>query len=89
MLSEREQQVLYQIEREILLADPRFVAGMRVGRPKPPREYRRHLSVLLIVIAILAFGTVVTTGNPVAVLVLLGVGILGLARFVSRRLDEV
>jgi hypothetical protein len=89
MLSERDEQVLNQIERGLLLADPRFVAAMRVGRPRPPREYRRGWSVLLVVLAVLAFGTVVTTGNPVALLVLLGIGIVGLARFVSRRFDEV
>jgi hypothetical protein len=88
MLSERDRQVLNQIEDALCEADPRFVAAMRDGRPKAPREYRRGLSLLLVVLGFVAFATVLGTGNPLAVMCLIGVGVVGLVRFVSRHLDE-
>jgi Flp pilus assembly protein TadB len=88
MLSERERQMLASIEADLSSVDPRFVAGMRSGRPFAPREYRRTWTVLLTVCGVLAFGTILVTGHPLAVVALLVVAIAAVVRFVSRRLDS-
>ena len=88
MLSERERQVLNQIEMGLSGADPRFAAGMRTGRPKAPREYRRALANLLLTWGFILCVVVILTGNPVAVVGFISVVIMGLVQFVRRRLDE-
>jgi hypothetical protein len=87
MLSERERQMLDSIEADLSLVDRRFVAGMRSGRPQAPREYRRTWTILLAVLGMLAFGAILVTGHPFAVVALISVAIAGLVRSVSRRLD--
>jgi hypothetical protein len=88
MLSERERQMLDSIEADLSLVDRRFVAGMRSGRPRPPREYRRTWTILLTALGVLAFGAILATGHPMAVVALVTVAVAGLVRFVSRRLDS-
>lgn len=80
MLSERERRMLDSIEAD-LSADRRFAAAMRSGRPQ---AYRRMSTTVLAVIGALAFGMALTTGNPLAVIVLVAVSIAGLVRVVSR-----
>jgi hypothetical protein len=89
MLSERDRQVLYSMEADLYSVDPRFVAGMRTGRPRVPREYRPTWTIVLFVLGLAAFGAVLVTGHPLAVVALLVVAIIGLVRAVSRRLDSV
>ena len=67
MLSERDRQVLYSMEVDLCSADPRFVAGMRSWRPRVPREYRPTWTIVLVVLGLLAFGVVLFTGHPAAV----------------------
>ena len=88
MLSERDRQVLYSMEADLYSVDPRFVAGMRTGRPRMPREYRPTWTIVLFVLGLLAFGVVLVTGHPLAVVALLVVAITGLVRAVCRRLDS-
>jgi hypothetical protein len=88
MLSERERQILHQMEMGLSFTDPRFVAAMRTGRPRPPREYRRTLFALLLVLGLASFVAVVVTGHPLALLALLATSITGLCRFVFRELDQ-
>jgi hypothetical protein len=88
MLSERERQMLDLIEADLSAGDRRFADAMRVGRPRPPREYRRTWMFVLLVLGVLAFGVVLFTGHPMAVVILTSVAIVGLIRFVSRRLDS-
>jgi hypothetical protein len=80
MLSERERRVFESIEAD-LSADRRFVAAMRSGR-SGTRE--RWWTVVLTIVGVLAFGMVLTTGEPLAVIVLVVVGIAALVRLVSR-----
>jgi Flp pilus assembly protein TadB len=88
MLSERDRQVLDSMEADLYSADRRFVAGMRSGRPRVPREYRRTWSIVLLVLSLLAFGLVLFTGHPLAVVALMAVAVVGLVRVVCRRLDS-
>jgi hypothetical protein len=88
MLSERDRQMLASIEADLSSVDPRFVAGMRSGRPRAPREYRRTWTILLAVFGVLAFGAILITGHPLAVVALLVVSVTAVVRFVSRRLDS-
>jgi hypothetical protein len=87
MLSERDRQVLSQIELGLAGADPRFVAGLRSGRPRRPREYRPTWLILLIVLGVAAFGAVLVSGSVYALIGLLAVGVAALVRFILRRLD--
>jgi len=87
MLSERERQMLESIEADLSSVDPRFAAGMRAGRPLAPREYRRTWTVLLAVLGVLAFGAILITGHPLAVVALVIVSITAVVRFVFRGLD--
>jgi hypothetical protein len=87
MLSERDRQVLNQIELALAGTDPKFVAGLRSGRPHRPREYRLTWAILLTVLGVGAF-VVAVSGNPIGLLMLAAVGVTGLFRFVSRRLDQ-
>ena len=80
MLSERERRVFESIEAD-LSADRRFVAAMRSDRLG---THRRWWTIALTIIGVLAFGMVLTTGEPLAVIVLVGVGIAALVRLVSR-----
>jgi hypothetical protein len=84
MLSERERRVLDSIEAD-LSADRRFVAAMRSGRPQ---AYGRRWTIVLTVVGVLAFGMALTTGEPVAVIVLVAVAIATLVRSMSPRLDS-
>jgi hypothetical protein len=88
MLSERDRQVLDSIEANLSAADQRFADGMRWGRPRAPREYRRTWSIVLTVLGLLACAAILTTGHPLAVMALVTVAITALVRFVSRRLDS-
>jgi hypothetical protein len=88
MLSERDRQMLDSMEADLYAADPLFVAGMRSWRPRVPREYRPTWTIVLFVLGLLAFGVVLITGHPLAVVALLVVAIIGLVRAVSRRLDS-
>jgi hypothetical protein len=87
MLSERDRQVLGQIEDSLTASDPKFVAAMRRGRPRAPREYGRLWMILLVVLGVASFVVVTATGHPLAVVSLIVVGVTGLVRFVSRHLD--
>jgi hypothetical protein len=87
MLSERDRRVLESIEADLFSADRQFVVGMRLGRPRPPREYRSIGTILLLVLGLIAFGVVLVTAHPLAVIVLVATAIGGLVRFVFRRLD--
>ncbi|GAA1031029.1 hypothetical protein GCM10009557_25020 [Virgisporangium ochraceum] len=87
MLSERERHLLELIEADLSAGDRRFAAAMRAGRPKPPREYRRTWTAVLVVLGLLGVVAVVVTGHWGAVLALVAVAVLGLVRFVRRRLD--
>jgi hypothetical protein len=87
MLSERERHLLELIEADLSAGDKRFVAGMRAGRPQPPREYRRTFMIVLAVLGVLGVVAVVLTGHWGAVLALVAVTLVGLVRFVRRRLD--
>jgi hypothetical protein len=80
MLSERERRVLESIEAD-LSADRRFAAAMRADRS---RSYRRRWTTVLTVTGGLAFGMALTTGEPLAVIVLVVVAIAALVRLVSR-----
>jgi hypothetical protein len=88
MLSERDRQVLDSMEADLYSTDWRFVAGMRSGRPRVPREYRPTWSIVLFVLGLLAFGVVLVTGYPLAVVALLVIAISGVVRAISRRLDS-
>jgi Flp pilus assembly protein TadB len=88
MLSERERQVLNQIELSLSVGDPRFVAAMRRGRPRSPREYRRALSTLLVVVGLPLCIVVVLTGHPLAAAGFVAVVVIGLIQYVRRRLDD-
>ena len=88
MLSERDRQVLNQIESGLASRDRRFVDAMRAGRPRAPREYRRTVALLLTLLWLLCLIAVIATGSPVAVLAMILVSIAGLVRFVSRRFDR-
>jgi hypothetical protein len=88
MLSERERRVLIQMEIGLLSADRRFVEAMRTGHPRPPREYRRTGTLLLMLLWLVSLIVVLATGNPIAVLAMILASIGGLVRFVSRRLDR-
>jgi hypothetical protein len=88
MLSERDRQLLDSMAADLYSADRRFVAGMRSGRPRVPREYRPTWMIVLVVLGLLAFGVVLVTGQPLAVVALLVVAVIGLVRAVSRRLDS-
>jgi hypothetical protein len=87
MLSERERHLLELIEADLAAGDKRFAAAMSAGRPKPPREYRRTWTVVLAVLAVLGTVAVVVTGHWGAVLALVAIAVVGLIRFVRRRLD--
>ena len=87
MLSERDRRVLESIEANLFTADRQFVMGMRTGRPRAPREYRQIGTILLLALGLAAFGVVLVTGHPLAVIVLVATAISGLVRFVFRRLD--
>jgi hypothetical protein len=87
MLSERERHLLELIEADLSAGDKRFAAAMRAGRPKPPREYRRTWTVVLVVLGLLAMVAVIVTGHWAAVLGLVAVAVVALVRFVRRRLD--
>jgi hypothetical protein len=80
MLSERERRVLESIEAD-LSADRRFVAAMRSN---VPRTHRRRWTVGLTVVGVLAFATVLTTGEPLAVIVLVAVAIAATVRLMSQ-----
>lgn len=60
MLSQDDRQRLQAIEMALRAEDPQFADALRVGRPHPPREYRRRLVVhamlpyLLVTIALAA-----------------------------------
>jgi Protein of unknown function (DUF3040) len=88
MLSERERQMLHQMEMGLSCTDPRFVAAMRLGRPRAPREYRRTALGLLMLLGFLAFVAVIATGHPLALIALLAIAVTSLFRFVSRQLDQ-
>jgi DUF3040 family protein len=88
MLSERERQLLSQIEMGLSFADPRFVEGMRRGRPRAPREYGRFVANLLVTLAFLLGVWVILTGHPLVLMGFITVVIIGVVRFVRRRLDE-
>lgn len=87
MLSERDRHLLELIEADLSAGDRRFAAAMRAGRPEPPREYRRTWTIVLAVLGLLGVVAVVVTGHWAAVLALVAVAVLGLIRFVRRRLD--
>ncbi len=64
-----------RIERLLMLDDPRFASGMRMGSPCSPREYRRRrrlvFAVLLAAIAVSAIVAVLWGAAyivPIAVL---------------------
>jgi hypothetical protein len=88
MLSERERQMLDLIEADLSCGDRHFVDALRAGRPRAPREYRQTWTIILAVVGVLAFGTVMFTGHPVALVTLLATAILGLIRFVSHHPDS-
>jgi Flp pilus assembly protein TadB len=88
MLSERERQLLNQIETSMSLADPRFVAAMRKGRPRAPREYKRFLANVLVALGFILCLVVILTGHPLAAAGFVTIVIIGLVQFVRRRLDE-
>jgi hypothetical protein len=88
MLSERDRWILYQMEASLSCSDPRFVAAMRLGRPRAPREYRCTALRLLTLLGILAFLAVIATGHPLALIALLAIAVTSLFRFVSRQLDQ-
>jgi hypothetical protein len=89
MLSERDRQVLTQLEIGLMDTDPRFVTALRTGNPRPPREYSRIGTVLLIVAALAAFTGIVLSGaHPAAVVALLAVLLIAVVRFVQRRYDK-
>src|SRR5688572_6815866 len=88
MLSERDRQVLSQIEAALMSRDRRFVEAMRNGRPRAPREYRRWVGLLLLALWIAVVAATVVTGSPFAILALILVSIGGLMWFVFRRLDR-
>lgn len=88
MLSERERQLLQLIEADLSAADRRFVAAMRRGRPRPPREYRRTWTIVLSVLGLIGVAGVLLTGHWIAVVALVAVAVTALVRFVSRRLDS-
>jgi hypothetical protein len=87
MLSERERQMLKQLERSVSCTDPRFVTAMRLGRPRAPREYRATALRLLFLFGAMMLLAVVTTGHPLALIALLVISVTALFRFVSRELD--
>jgi MYXO-CTERM domain-containing protein len=90
MLSERDRQVLTQLEIGLMDSDPRFVDALRSGKPRPPREYNRIGTLLLIVAALAAFtGIVLSEGHPAAVVALLAVCLAAVVRFVRRRYDKI
>jgi len=53
-----------------------------------PREYRPTWSIVLFVLGLLAFGVVLVTGYPLAVVALLVIAISGVVRAIFRRLDS-
>jgi len=89
MLSERDRQVLTQLEIQLMETDPRFVTALRTGDPRPPREYNRLGTILLVVAALAAFaGIALSGGHPAAVVALLAVCLIAVVRFVQRRYDR-
>ncbi|GIJ48476.1 hypothetical protein Val02_53620 [Virgisporangium aliadipatigenens] len=89
MLSERDRQVLTQLEIMLTASDPRFVDALRSGKPRPPREYNRLGTILLIIAGLAAFtGIILSKGHPAAVVALLAVCLSAVVRFVQRRFDK-
>lgn len=88
MLSRHERRMLVQIESSISVKDPRFVAALRAGHPRSPREYRRTSSVLCLLLAVCSIAALLATGQPVALLMLFVATGIGLLRFMTRELDR-
>ncbi|WP_431961352.1 DUF3040 domain-containing protein [Actinacidiphila sp. bgisy160] len=73
----RPHKAIEDIEAEIRRTDPCFAEGLRTGRPCAPREYRRRLGRLLLVVALawILIGIMLPQGLLMAAgLVLDGIG---------------
>ena len=93
MLSERERQMLDRSRPICSPVDRRFADGMRSGRPRAPRGYRRTWSIVLAALGVLASSWRSDHRHPLAVVALVAVAIVGLVRFVGaparRRIGRV
>ena len=79
MLSERDQDRLNAIARELREDDRRFCIAVEVGRPRSPKEYRQRWIRMLVVVVVLAavFITAVAARNSVALVIAIGFSTLG------------
>jgi hypothetical protein len=83
MLEPRYTRELRRIQEEIGTDDPRFVEGLRLGRPCPPREYRddkrRRLGLLVPPVTAVAIAlTALTVAVPVGLFIAIALGLAGL-----------
>lgn len=73
MLSERERRLLARIDLVATTDDRRFADGLRQGRPRLPREFRRRRARLVagcLLLAVLPVcGLMLAYGDPLGVLI--------------------
>lgn len=72
MLSEQERRLLDEIDLSVTSADHRFADGLRRGRPRLPREFRRRrvrvLTGCVLLLALPVCGLMIARGSPYGVM---------------------
>ncbi|MFI6874270.1 DUF3040 domain-containing protein [Streptomyces sp. NPDC050400] len=58
---------LTAIAERLEAEDPRFAAGLRQGRPRPPREYDHRLAWTAVTLGLVALGVGVVTSHGMVI----------------------